>query len=259
MPVSFVHLKYCKILMLYNILNAVYYIIAVKMILPEIAAVGIYNSDIAVKNMKISKNRKISMFEIELPVASGGVSYIDSDSISINLGMIICAKPRQIRHTRFPFKCYYVHMILHSGILYDTLINSPSFFATDKFDTYQGIFKKILTHYNMFTPRDEIMLQSYILELVYTIGEDTAKSAGISKSANNHIAMTDKVLGYIKDNLTENLSLETVAKTVHLSPIHFHNSFKAAVGKALRCYVEEQRLKKAINLLLFFGFMNLFL
>jgi AraC-like DNA-binding protein len=60
----------------------------------------------------------------------------------------------------------------------------------------------------------------------------------------------DKALKYIKENLTENLSLQTVADHVMLSPIHFHNCFKSAVGKTLHEYVEEQRIKVAVNLLL---------
>lgn len=35
-----------------------------------------------------------------------------------------------------------------------------------------------------------------------------------------------------------------------MSPVHFHNTFKRSVGKTLRDYVEEQRIKKAIGLLL---------
>ena len=44
--------------------------------------------------------------------------------------------------------------------------------------------------------------------------------------------------------------LNEIAEIVHLSPIHFHNCFKVSVGKTLRDYVEEQRLRKAIKLLL---------
>ena len=32
--------------------------------------------------------------------------------------------------------------------------------------------------------------------------------------------------------------------------MNFHNTFKTAVGKTLRDYIEEQRIKKATNLLL---------
>ena len=91
-------------------------------------------------------------------------------------------------------------------------------------------------------------MQSLILELIHTIGKDAAKSrvAGAQK----HHLMIGQVTRYIKEHLTEELTLERVAQTVHLSPNHFHTGFKAAVGKTLRDYVEEQRLKLAINLLL---------
>ena len=135
------------------------------MILPEIVTVGIYNSQIAAKNTVISKNRKTSMFEIELPIEEGGMTYIDSNSKKIRPNMIICAKPGQIRHTKFPFKCYYIHMIIHSGTLYDTLMNTPDFFETDKSETYKKIFTKLIKHYNALSDSEEIILQSLILEI----------------------------------------------------------------------------------------------
>ena len=219
------------------------------MILPEIVAVGIYNSRIAAKNVKISKKRKTSMFEIELPIEDGGISYIDSNSKQINTNMIICAKPEQVRHTKFPFKCYYVHMIVHSGALYDALISTPDFFETDKVNIYKEIFIKLIKYYSTLSNSEEIILQSLLLELIYTINKDSTSKNKNGNFTNNY-SMIEKSLQYIKENITEDLSLESIAKTMLLSPIHFHNTFKAAVGKTLHDYVEEQRLKKAVTLML---------
>ena len=142
------------------------------MLLPKIVAAGIYNSQIAAKNIKISKNRKTTMFEIELPIESGGISYLNSNSMPITPDMIINVKPGQTRHTAFPFKCYYIHILLHDGSLYDTLINTPDFIKTDKADVYREIFTKIVKYYNTFNKNDEIILQSLLLELIYTISQD---------------------------------------------------------------------------------------
>ncbi|MBE6762460.1 MAG: AraC family transcriptional regulator [Ruminococcaceae bacterium] len=219
------------------------------MLLPEIVTVGIYNSNIAAKNTVISKKRKTSMFEIELPIEDGGISYINSSSKQIKPNMIICAKPGQVRHTRFPFKCYYVHMIIHSGTLYDALMDAPDFFEIDKSETYEEIFIKLVKHYNTLSDSKEIILQSLILELIYTITRDSTKRIKNGNS-NNTYTLIEKSLKYIKENLTENLTLENVAKAMSISPIHFHNTFKTAVGKTLRDYIEEQRIKRATNLLL---------
>ena len=219
------------------------------MVLPEIVAVGLYDSTLAAKNLAISKNRKTSMFEIELPIEHGGVSYVNSTAKPITPNMIICAKPGEIRHTTFPFKCYYVHIIVHSDEIYDTLINAPTFIETDKYDTYKEIFEKLIKHYNLLSDSEEIILQSYLLKLIYTISKDLSQKIKRGSSANNS-PVVEASLKYIKDNLTENLTLEKVAKSVSLSPIHFHNTFKASVGKTLHDYIEEQRIKKSINLLL---------
>lgn len=219
------------------------------MVLPEIVAAGIYNSQFVAKNNGISKNRKTSMFEIELPIENGGISYIDDTSMPITPDMVICAKPGQIRHTKFPYKCYFVHMILHSGTLYDTLTHIPEIFETSKTESYKEIFTRLIKYYN--SPADnEIMMQSLILELIYTISRDTARLTEQGNPNRGSAARIETAIQYIKSNLTEDLSLEKVAEYVSVSPIHFHNSFKVAVGKTLREYVEEQRIKKAIHLLM---------
>ncbi len=217
------------------------------MILPDIVTAGIYDSKIAVKNTAISKNRKTTMFEIELPIEDGGISYIDSYSFPIKPNMIICAKPNQKRHTKFPFKCYYVHMIIHSGPLYEILMNVPDFYETDKYQVYLKIFKNLIKHYNSLSADEELILQSNILELIYTIKKDSTKRSLNPKSGNNFVI--EDAIKYIKEHLTEDLNLENIAKQMSISPIYFHNKFKASVGKTLHDYTEEQRIKKAINLL----------
>lgn len=221
----------------------------VRMILPEIVTVGIYNSDIAARNTVISKNRKTSMFEIELPIEDGGVSFIDANSRLIRTNMIICAKPGQDRHTKFPFKCYYVHMIIHDEKLYNTLINTPDFFEIENADTYKALFEKLIDHYNKLEDNEAVLLQSLILELIYKISKDSNTVLNKAHSQRNGMMM-EEVLIYIKEHLTEDLSLKKVSDFAAVSPIYFHNIFKRSVGKTLREYVEEQRIKQAIHLLL---------
>ena len=67
------------------------------------------------------------MFEIELPIGDGGTSYINDTSHAISENLIILAKPGQIRHPRLPFKCYYVHMVVSEGQIYDILGSLPSY------------------------------------------------------------------------------------------------------------------------------------
>ena len=217
------------------------------MILPEIDIIGIYNSRIAEKKVAVSKDRKTFMFEIELPVEDGGIAYIENESAQITKNLVICAKPGQKRHTRFPFKCYYIHMAVRDEFLFDMLINLPDFIDMEKSDKVREIFKKLVKKYKSFNENDEIIIQSLILELIYILNEHSGRRGKNSALRNKSVLSIEKALRYIDENLTEELSLENVAKTVPLSPIHFHNLFKKLVGKTLREYVEEKRIKKAIE------------
>lgn len=215
--------------------------------LPNLVAAGIYDSRIAAKNIAISKNRKTTMFELELPIGSGGTSYIDADATPIHPNMIISAKPGQLRHTKFPFKCYYVHIMLPEGLLRNALLQTEDFFPITRRETYESIFTRLIKHYNFLSPTEEILVQSLLLELIYCVIQDSSANPAGKSVGQDSIA--EKAIGYIGEHLTDNLSLQTVAKAMSLSPVYFHNTFKAATGKTLHSYIEEQRIKKAIHLL----------
>lgn len=221
-----------------------------KIVLPEIVSVGIYNSQIEVKNKSITKNRKTTMFEIEIPIGEGGISYINSEKMPISENMIICAKPGQIRHTKLPFKCYYIHIIVREGLLYNILADTPNFIITKNFNKYQDIFVKICKCYDTTRENDNIMLNALILELIYELGEERKKYLYKYAMKNNNYQIIEKAIEYIKENLMFDLTLKTVADYVALSPVYFHNCFKASTGKTLHEYVEEQRMSNAINMLL---------
>ena len=70
-----------------------------EIVLPKIISIGIYNAQLVIKNRTTSRNRKTTMFEIELPMEKGGISYIDDTSHLISENVVICAKPGQIRQS----------------------------------------------------------------------------------------------------------------------------------------------------------------
>ena len=219
-----------------------------ELILPYIVTIGIYNAQQAVKNREITKNRKTTMFELELPIGNGGISFIDEDSAVITENMMICAKPGQIRHTRLPFKCYFVHMIVTEGELYDRLMDIPSYINIENRELYESIFKQLCNCYDSALEQDTLLIQSKILELIYLLCDH--KSERGFRCRENNKEMIEKAIHYIKNNLTADLSLNALAEYTSFSPIHFHNCFKRSTGSTLRDYVEEQRIRKATTLLI---------
>ena len=189
------------------------------------------------------------MFELELPIGSGGMSYINDESHPITENMVICAKPGQIRHTRLPFKCYYIHMIVNEGYLGDILTTLPNYIDFSCTDQIKEIFISLCEHYNTGITNDDILLQSLLFKLIYILSENSASVVNYAPKSNNHKTI-ERTLEYINNNLSANLTLERLASAANFNAIYFHKLFKASTGKTLHEYVEDQRIKKSINLLI---------
>lgn len=217
--------------------------------IPQIVAAGIYDSRAVVKNTQISKLRKTAFFEIELPLDDGGVSYIDDDMAAISTNRIICAKPGQQRHTKFPFRCYYLHVVSHNGIVFDTLMKLPDFIDIPEKEPYQQLFNQLIRNFGALSGEKELLLLSDLFALLHQLSRDGSGGSWQRGSVRNDPAVA-AAIGYIKSHLTEELSLQTVAQAASLSPVYFHNLFKNTVGMTLHSYIEQKRLQKAIDLLL---------
>ena len=216
---------------------------------PEIVAAGIYNASLTVKNREITKNRKTTMFELELPIEDGGVSYINTESAPITRDLFICAKPGQIRHTRLPYRCYYIHFLLSDGEICRRLQECPNYITVDNYAQYREIFESLCHYYDSCVAYEMLMLQSLLLRLLHLLFKEK-KLCGTEKTKKNNERAIRTALSYINENLSTDLSLKTLAEVVSFSPIYFHNCFRASTGKTLRAYVEEQRIRKAVSLLM---------
>ena len=217
--------------------------------LPKIVYIGYYNTDVALPGKSITDWRSVTMFEIELPDIESGVSYIDDDSRPIAPDMIICAHPGQTRRSRLPFKCYFIHMIVEGGILYDMLSSVPTYLKPKNIDTYRRIFEGLYKHNESTSQIDEVAMQGLILELIYTLYSDseTKRTSDGAKSRCDEVV--SRAIGFIEANLTEPLSLTDIAREIGFSPVYFHKIFKASTGLTLRKFVENEKIKRASTLL----------
>lgn len=216
-------------------------------LLPKIVAAGVYNAGNYQKGRESTSPRRTTMFELELPLGEGGISYIDNDSAPVTESLLICAKPGQLRHTRLPFKCYFVHMIVKDDALCELLMKLPNYVTARERAPLEKLFREICDAYGTGIGADALLLHSRLLELIYLLSEHrTERHASMGQSNKE---MIERVIDLIKQDLTADLSLARVAEYASFSPIHFHNCFKRSTGKTLREFVEEERLLRATELL----------
>ncbi len=223
-----------------------------EMVLPKIVSTGIFDAELICTSNKSTKMRKVALFEIEIPILDGGISFIDDKSYPINKNYIICAKPGQIRYTVLPYKCYFIHITLNTGVLLDYIINTSDVFRISQKAEYIRLFSSIIDTHCSPQEGADIITQSRILELIYHIYTDSQRYRNQSTIINNiDNKLISKARSFIDDNYCSKITLDDIAKSVHLSPIYFHNLFSNATGQTPYQYILEKRLSLAKHLLLF--------
>ncbi len=70
-----------------------------------------------------------------------------------------------------------------------------------------------------------------------------------SAQENIYIQRINTVVGYVRENLNNNLSLETLARVAGFSPFHFHRIFKSITEETINEMVVRLRLERAASLL----------
>ena len=73
-------------------------------------------------------------------------------------------------------------------------LKKADFWATTSKTYYKEIFEKLIKKYNTFNERDEIIIQSLILELIYTLGGSIAKSEKNNALINKNVFVIEKAI-----------------------------------------------------------------
>lgn len=219
------------------------------MLFSEIDYIGIYRSKNNSANLT-TKERPVIMFEINFCTVDGGVTYIDGKAIPIRKNTIIYAKPGQKRYTKGLLNCYYVNFEMKNEKLRNQLMNIPNAFGVENENDYKAIFVDLCKYFNKNSDNCKIMLESLILKLIYRLKQDSTDTSIFESADSKQAEVIKNAVKYIKEHLSEDLSLKALSEKFSFSPTYFHNSFKSVMNKTLRVFVEERRIKKSIDLLL---------
>lgn len=94
----------------------------------------------------------------------------------------------------------------------------------------------------------DILIKSELLKFIYLLYEsgDIVKRSAVYGQKSELIR---PIVAYINDHFTEELTIDHLAGKAHLSKSYFMNTFKKTAGISAIEYVNQLRLKKALELL----------
>lgn len=130
-------------------------------------------------------------------------------------------------------------------------------FPTVFSDAQSGLQREILPYlketvkiYHSNPSGGALSLKLQLLHVIDILSRNKCFSQNISTSTQeDSISKLKKVIGYIKENYENKITLEELAKICYMSPNYFCNYFHKETGKTPIVFINEYRIQKASKLL----------
>ncbi len=218
---------------------------------------GVFDSSILRRNQARSQNREVLCYEIELFHTDGGASHVDGARHPVRRGMLLCAKPGQIRHSDFPVRCSFIRVTpgdernRETEELLAALPDCTYIEDTETIDSLLSLFSR-LSAYCISSAADDlntVRINALFLEILYRCMRLCKSSEKSSEAVPANRAIQD-ACEYISEHYCESdCSLQRIAAAVGLSPNYLHTLFKKSTGRTPYAYVTDLRIEQTRRLI----------
>lgn len=217
---------------------------------------GVFDSTLMRQNKSVSPQRTVALYEIELFTQAGGTSHVNGVSYPVRRGMLLIARPGDIRHSDFPVRCNFIRLSSDEksdGELERIIRSLPTVTYLENEDTVSellSLFVKLGSIYTSTTKNADIdilrvnslffEILSRAVKLTHVENNDTQSSG---ESAASRVVR--EAYEYINENFTSACTLSDIASAVHISPNYLHTIFCDQVGMTPHDYLTERRIENA--------------
>jgi AraC-like DNA-binding protein/mannose-6-phosphate isomerase-like protein (cupin superfamily) len=205
---------------------------------------------------------KHSFFEICYVLGGRGVYWEAGQEYLLQKGTLFCSRPgnlHQIYKTENLFLLWVAFEIDEAGshtegmTLFEQLIKTPHFYVTDADDSsaayiWIALMQQAEAPYLSMTELIVSLAHSLLLSLQTLFCKaNRGRERQILNASSNSLLHQAKL--FIKDNLAQQLSLNDVAKYLHISPRHLSRLFSEQEGMSYTSFVRRERVRAAAELL----------
>lgn len=208
--------------------------------LPIILGAGIFDSENRFPSLSETSPRKVETYELEYFFEGGGISVLNGKEYPIKSGYVLFSKPSDIRFSRLPFKCKFIHFTVSDPSLLAALMSYNSVFQILNTKKTENDFNSISALFYSANPFDNITAAAKLVALLHRLNED-----GSQKSLNT----AHTVKQYIDDNYKEELTAQSIADLCSISVSYLHKLFKESFGITVGEYLTACRITAARDLL----------
>lgn len=178
------------------------------------------------------QERLVSSYEFEFYTEKGqGGLRIDGTFYGAARGRCILAKPGQLEVVVTPYRGYYINIVTQDPELCDMLDHLPNAFTLWNMGEVVKLIHQMLNIEDRTSLVNRMQLQGIacrILAILYQYRNNPQNADSNVLQHQKTLLMADK---YIRDHLSEELSLAVLSKLCNLDPTYFHKLYTSAFGR----------------------------
>ena len=215
---------------------------------------GIFDSSILRKSISKSPEREVPCYELELFLDSSGTSYVDGRRHPIRRGMLLTARPGQIRHSEFPVRCCFLRLFAGADPELEAVLASfPECFYIEREEDVEelaSLFVRLSGHTASSFSSDwrTMRINADLTAILYKCMR-LFESSSDAEDGTVSGTLVREAYEYIAENFTRPLTLPEIAEALHVSPSYLHASFKKAVGTTPARLITARRIDRAKRLI----------
>ena len=215
---------------------------------------GIFDSSVLRGSITKSQDRRVECYELELFLESRGTSFIDGVRHPVRRGMLLRAKPGQIRYSLFPVRCYFIRLFVGADEdMEATLAAFPECFYIEREEDIEelaSLFARLSGHTtsSFFSDWRTMRINADLTAILYKCMH-LFEASGDAEDGTVSGTLVREAYEYISENFTRPLPLAEIAEALHVSPSYLHATFKRSVGATPAQVVTARRIDKAKRLI----------
>ncbi len=220
------------------------------MLSKERSRCGIYDSLVSQKHRGLTPERTVARYELELYHTDSGVSYVDGKAFPVRRGMLLCAKPGQLRHSQLPIRSSYIWVPAEAAEA-AVLAQLPLCTYIEEPEALASLFRLFSRLHSCALgaapePEGTVEYNLHFLALLQLCLQLTRGSC--HRPVRNRLIR--QAYRYMDAHFCESCTLAQIAESVHVSANHLHSVFLESEGFTPYEYITGKRIEKAKALIL---------
>lgn len=208
--------------------------------MPVILGAGLFDSRERFPKLTVTTPRRVEAYELEYFYEDGGVSVMNGREYPIKAGSLLLAKPGDIRCSRLPFTCKFVHFRVTEPRLAAALEGISSFYRIPNAKKAEALVSSVISLFYSANPFDNIAAAAELITLVHLLGSEI----------NEGVSIVLKAQKFIQNNFRGDLSTNAIAAACDISVPYLHKLFRSALNTTPGEYLLSCRLGAARDMLI---------